>query len=275
MESLSDATQIHPGRIAETTSAVMEGSGNMESACSIEKYGDITEGQSPKDTTSTISTEIRSTIPLRILNCCQEKNIFPFTQRKNGKMKNIGRKGKPSWRRFDQWQQSGMVARTGWHGIVSMGSEWQSEKLKSKRLKLSASNVGNITLSCLANKTKRGSALISAMPNTGETAGLMTKQESVPYVAKSFESTDSRSNKLVAMSAECVRLSWCDQRADVYNLTVEGEHEYFANGILVSNCDALAYACLSRPWTPMVMETAKPKRDRYRKKKTKQSGWTY
>lgn len=28
----------------------------------------------------------------------------------------------------------------------------------------------------------------------------------------------------------------------VYNLTVDGEHEYFANGILVVNCDALLYA---------------------------------
>jgi|GEM_PF-1909746 len=28
----------------------------------------------------------------------------------------------------------------------------------------------------------------------------------------------------------------------VYNLTVAGEHEYFANGILVSNCDAMLYA---------------------------------
>ena len=28
---------------------------------------------------------------------------------------------------------------------------------------------------------------------------------------------------------------------DVYNLTVDGEHCYYANGILVSNCDALAY----------------------------------
>lgn len=27
----------------------------------------------------------------------------------------------------------------------------------------------------------------------------------------------------------------------VYNLNVEGEHEYFANGILVSNCDAMDY----------------------------------
>ena len=29
--------------------------------------------------------------------------------------------------------------------------------------------------------------------------------------------------------------------APVYNLTVEEEHEFFANGILVSNCDSLEY----------------------------------
>jgi hypothetical protein len=28
-----------------------------------------------------------------------------------------------------------------------------------------------------------------------------------------------------------------------YNIEVEGEHEYFANGILVGNCDALEYMC--------------------------------
>lgn len=32
------------------------------------------------------------------------------------------------------------------------------------------------------------------------------------------------------------------RREPVYNLTVEGEHEYFASGILVSNCDASRYA---------------------------------
>jgi hypothetical protein len=29
--------------------------------------------------------------------------------------------------------------------------------------------------------------------------------------------------------------------AEVYNLEVAGPHEYFANGVLVSNCDALRY----------------------------------
>jgi hypothetical protein len=34
-------------------------------------------------------------------------------------------------------------------------------------------------------------------------------------------------------------------RADVFNLTVEDQHEYFANGVLVSNCDAIRYAISS------------------------------
>lgn len=33
--------------------------------------------------------------------------------------------------------------------------------------------------------------------------------------------------------------------ADVYNLTVDGEHEYFANGILVGNCDAFRYSVIN------------------------------
>jgi hypothetical protein len=28
----------------------------------------------------------------------------------------------------------------------------------------------------------------------------------------------------------------------VFNITVDGEHEYFASGVLVSNCDAALYA---------------------------------
>jgi hypothetical protein len=31
------------------------------------------------------------------------------------------------------------------------------------------------------------------------------------------------------------------QRQSVYNLTIEGAHCYYANGILVHNCDALSY----------------------------------
>ena len=64
-------------------------------------------------------------------------------------------------------------------------------------------------------------------------------------------------------------------KADVYNLTVDEEHEYFANGFLVHNCtDAVVYGCLSRPFTPM----KKIKRDKYdiwKDKPKEKSVWTY
>lgn len=35
--------------------------------------------------------------------------------------------------------------------------------------------------------------------------------------------------------------------AAVYNLTVDGEHEYFAGGLLVHNCDAGLYGYVESP----------------------------
>ena len=34
------------------------------------------------------------------------------------------------------------------------------------------------------------------------------------------------------------------EKQPVYNLTIEDAHEFFANGILVHNCDALVYLIL-------------------------------
>jgi len=38
------------------------------------------------------------------------------------------------------------------------------------------------------------------------------------------------------------------EKRTVYNITVETDHEYFANGILVANCDSLRYCTVSIPW---------------------------
>lgn len=62
---------------------------------------------------------------------------------------------------------------------------------------------------------------------------------------------------LVAWAARCgsapavVRLVPAGT-TDVYNLTVEGTHEFFANGVLVHNCDAARYAIASSSptWRP-------------------------
>lgn len=52
-----------------------------------------------------------------------------------------------------------------------------------------------------------------------------------------------RDERIVTNFGECVFLSKArlSRRDEVFNLTVEDAHEYFANGILVSNCDAARY----------------------------------
>jgi phage terminase large subunit-like protein len=47
------------------------------------------------------------------------------------------------------------------------------------------------------------------------------------------------------------KLSW---REDVYNIAVEGEHEFFANGILTHNCDELAsWRYLTETWDNLLL----------------------
>lgn len=38
-----------------------------------------------------------------------------------------------------------------------------------------------------------------------------------------------------------LRVEALHRDAEVFNITVDGEHEFFANGVLVSNCDAARY----------------------------------
>jgi hypothetical protein len=58
-------------------------------------------------------------------------------------------------------------------------------------------------------------------------------------VESSSRATDTRSESIVPVHVISVRD--LGRKAAVYNLTVSGVPEYFANGILVHNCDALRY----------------------------------
>ena len=99
-------------------------------------------------------------------------------------------------------------------------------------------------------------AACDVTPNAGETAESTTRTGSVQSAAKRFASTDIASSAVVL--DRVARVERTGRVASVYNLSVDGEHEYFANGILVHNCDAslyshrASYAYRSRP------EDAKP-----------------
>jgi hypothetical protein len=71
--------------------------------------------------------------------------------------------------------------------------------------------------------------------------GLTTSTGLAP-AAMCFESTVTPTSRIARGRVETV--SAAGKCARVYDLTVEEDHEFFVNGVLVSNCiDALRYAC--------------------------------
>lgn len=70
----------------------------------------------------------------------------------------------------------------------------------------------------------------------------MTSTEPASNAGLSSESIGTRTRSFAPGRVSTVRA--LGRSEPVYNLTVEGEHEYFANGILVANCaDAFLYLC--------------------------------
>jgi hypothetical protein len=68
--------------------------------------------------------------------------------------------------------------------------------------------------------------------------------EKITSQKQSMQSSAIQTAKL--KNFECVT-SWQER---VYDLSVEDEHEYFANGILVHNCDAMRYAIFTHLHKP-------------------------
>ena len=62
------------------------------------------------------------------------------------------------------------------------------------------------------------------------------------WAERQSHSTSRKASRKPCAPVSVVGLSERAERVPVFNLTVEGENEYYANGILVHNCDALVWA---------------------------------
>ena len=82
----------------------------------------------------------------------------------------------------------------------------------------------------------------NASQRTAVSLGLTMSNEHAGTVGSNSLPTSIPSKKIALGRVLTVREAGAAER--VYDLTVEGQHEFFANGILVHNCiDALRYAC--------------------------------
>ena len=172
-------------------------------------------------------------------------------------------------------QSYGISRQTAESGTGSMLLKQQPNEKTFQRSQKPANNAEKVTKSDL---TAQGIANIVQKHVTQSIAGIAestTKQDIAQYAATSSSSTSTAKSKHAAKNVVRALCLTTAGKADVYNLTVKGEHEYFANGFLVHNCaDTAVYACLSRPWTPEPPIKDQYKHDAYEIEE-KPSAWSF
>lgn len=122
------------------------------------------------------------------------------------------------------WSIHALVQSLGMHAFQSVGR---------------ASNAGsNMKISHIAKVI--GFVRVGASASTMSGRGDTTKTEAALSVARSSMSRRASFNR--SAPVRVVGLSAREKPQAVFNLTVDGENEYYANGVLVHNCDALVWA---------------------------------
>lgn len=86
---------------------------------------------------------------------------------------------------------------------------------------------------------------INANQHGGVSLARTMKRENVLFAVQNLRPINTPSQKPAQDNAVAVLSVKPNSKETVYNLTVEGRHRYYANDILVSNCDVVRYGIMS------------------------------
>lgn len=199
------------------------------------KFGKTTSGRSRRAIMFTTKTGTRRTTTRPIWNVFPAQSISLITA--DTSARSIKKSAPSTWTKCVIWRLSGMVRGPGWPGIEPTASEF-----------------GRIASPLSAFATSAGASFRVSMPSQalafartianrpGVASREWTTRSGVALNAAAFSrSTSTRKTNTVPVSV--LRVEDVPDPHPVYNLTVEGEHEFFANGVLTHNCDALRYWC--------------------------------
>lgn len=201
------------------------------------RCGSSTMGKSPKATTFTIKMKIHGITLLRILSCsilmciyhCMPKNI-------RRKMEQL-RSCEVEWTTQENMPMNGTEVNRGEHGTESMQERISRQ---CKRKNMFAKIAGKLIW--LSPRAATNFVAITASRHGVEKHILTKKQESAKNVGENLLPAGSaRQNVAVGHVVKDFRIvRKCYE--NTYNLMINTTHEYFANGLLVSNCiDAIRY----------------------------------
>lgn len=193
-----------------------------------ELYGNTSMEKYQKDATFIMSTKMPQTIELKTLNLLKEESIYHNIQKIDSKIIQNGLKDF-GMQELNQ-QKIGINLKKELNGIDNMqsGVDLEQENLNQK-------NVNSVNQYLYQNHHTQDFVQIIVNQHGEEQVEQITKQESVNIAEKNLHATNICQQKLVDVNVEE------NYNEYVYDLEVDECHEYFANGILVHNCDASRY----------------------------------
>lgn len=196
----------------------------------IEKYGNTIKATYPRDTTYITKIRIHLIMILKILNAFKVEDICKFIQEiENTILKSL--------HNIENLLKFGTHPQKVLLGILNMVRKYF---LTCHIRNMYVNNVEH-PIKAKTLKQEQNSVLINASQHGEENQKLMMLLKYVNVVGNHFRVINTTNSNFVPITA----LYHNVRKTDVYDLNIEDEHEFFANGILVHNClDAVRYWCI-------------------------------
>lgn len=194
----------------------------------IKRFGNIIMGRFQRVFISITEIMMHWITESRIWNAWGQKDINLIMRKKEDNPNEI----KNFWQELDHWQRIGTDRMRAENGIAS--TVQKPSNSSKQHVHGVEENIQNRT--CI--NQNMDVAQENALPPKGERQESTISRDNVFIAEKFLYLANMPKGSVVAYRAQ----SQIDMIQTVFNITVEDQHEYFANGILVSNCDAHLYA---------------------------------
>jgi len=197
------------------------------------KCGKTITERYPTATISTTRTAIPPTTTLKTSNVLARKNTPSDTPT------SAASRTTTTTKRCSKRRRGGTNPKRGENGTANTGKNHSAKP--SMKLNENATSAATPSPT-KALTTKHGFAQMRVKQNTAESRALTMKHGFAKPAGNRLKPTNTATKKPVRVVAQ----AHLSRGRDVYNLEVEGTHEYFANGVLVHNCmDSARYALFS------------------------------
>jgi hypothetical protein len=200
---------------------------------SIVRFGNLLMERFQRAFTSIIKIKMQIIIQLRISPLFQRVTIAPTIAESTGKIQSFRSDNSSIWKKFESRQKNGTLPQRGMNGIRK--TELMDGRIRSHSI-TPAEDVGKHIEQGIGIRTDFVQTHVKAHgEGIRNWIGLIANAlYAKPHLGR-VNTPTQRPVRLVAVESSIGRTA-------VYNLTVNKTHSYYANGILVSNCDAARYA---------------------------------